>query len=45
MQSRDIRIKWSPGHMGIEGNEEADTLVDIAADPLSPKWIDDPIAL
>ena len=45
MQTRDIRIKWSPGHMGIEGNEEADALAGSAADPLSPKWIDDPIAL
>jgi ribonuclease HI len=45
MQTRDIRIKWSPGHMDIEGNEEADALADIAADPASPKWIDDPIAL
>jgi ribonuclease HI len=45
MQTRDIRIKWSPGHMGIEGNEEADTLAGSAADPFSPKWIDDPIAL
>jgi hypothetical protein len=31
--------------MGIEGNEEADTLAGSAADPFSPKWIDDPIAL
>jgi ribonuclease HI len=45
MQTRDIRIKWSPGHMGIEGNEVADALAGSAADPFSPKWIDDPIAL
>ena len=45
MQTWDIRIKWSLGHMGIEGNEEANALVGSAADPLSPKWIDDPIAL
>ena len=31
--------------MGIEGNEAADALAGSAADPLSPKWIDDPIAL
>jgi ribonuclease HI len=45
MQTRDIRIKWSLGHIDIEGNEEADALADITADPASPKWIDDPIAL
>ena len=31
--------------MGIEGNEAADALAGSAADPLSLKWIDDPIAL
>ena len=45
MQTRDIRIKWSLGHIGTEGNEEADTLASTAADPLFPRWIDDPIAL
>jgi ribonuclease HI len=45
MQTRDIRIKWSPGHMGIEGNEEADALAGRAANPLHPEWINDPIAL
>lgn len=45
METRDIRIKWSPGHMGIEGNEKADTLANNAANPSSPTWINDPIAL
>jgi hypothetical protein len=45
MQTQDIRIKWSPGHIGIKGNEAADTLANSVADPFSPKWIDDPIAL
>jgi ribonuclease HI len=37
MQARDIKIKWSPGHMGIEGNEEADALADYAATPGEPR--------
>ncbi|RAL61513.1 hypothetical protein DID88_009552 [Monilinia fructigena] len=28
MKQLDIRIKWSPGHMEIEGNEEADRLAN-----------------
>lgn len=31
MQSFDVHIRWSPGHMRIEGNEEADRLADIGA--------------
>ncbi|KAA8574661.1 hypothetical protein EYC84_003911 [Monilinia fructicola] len=31
MQQLDIRVKWSPGHMEIEGNEEADRLANAGA--------------
>jgi len=31
MQTHDIRVKWSPGHTGIEGNEAADKLADLGA--------------
>ncbi|RAL64559.1 hypothetical protein DID88_001595 [Monilinia fructigena] len=31
MQVYNIRIKWSPGHTGIEGNEAADRLADTGA--------------
>jgi ribonuclease HI len=31
MQTHDVHIKWSPGHMGIEGNKEADRLADKGA--------------
>lgn len=31
MQVHDIQLKWSPGHMGIEGNETADRMADIGA--------------
>jgi ribonuclease HI len=31
MQSHDIRVRWSPGHTGIEGNEAADRLADQGA--------------
>ena len=31
MQTHDIRIRWAPGHMGIEGNEAADKLADLGA--------------
>jgi hypothetical protein len=44
MVSRDIRIKWSPGHMKIEGNEEADALAGNAADPENPKPCNDPLS-
>lgn len=40
----DIGIKWSPGHMGIEGNEEADALANIAATPNAPIATRDPRA-
>jgi hypothetical protein len=29
MQTHDIRIRWAPGHTGIEGNEAADKLADL----------------
>jgi hypothetical protein len=44
MQTRDIRIKWSLGHIGIEGNKEADALIGRAANPLYPEWSNEPIA-
>lgn len=31
MESRDIGIRWAPGHCGIEGNEAADRLADTGA--------------
>ena len=31
MQIHDVRIKWAPGHTGIEGNEAADKLADLGA--------------
>jgi hypothetical protein len=31
MYTHDIRIKWAPGHTGIEGNEAADKLADLGA--------------
>lgn len=40
----DIRVKWSPGHTGIEGNEEADALADIAANPERPTPCTDPLS-
>lgn len=40
--SVDVRIKWSPGHTGIQGNEEADALADAAADPKHPSPCSDP---
>ena len=36
MSEFDIGIKWSPGHMGIEGNKAADRLADQGA--LAPTW-------
>jgi ribonuclease HI len=45
MAGRDIKIRWSPGHMGIEGNEEADALANLAANPLSPSYSLEPRAL
>jgi ribonuclease HI len=32
MDTRDIQVRWSPGHTGILGNEAADTLADLGAD-------------
>src|SRR6195952_2234369 len=31
METHNVRVKWSPGHMGIEGNEAADKLADCGA--------------
>lgn len=45
MQLHDIGVKWSPGHMGIEGNGEADWLADLAANPDTPTWATDTRAL
>jgi ribonuclease HI len=28
MQTHNVHIKWSPGYIGIEGNEEADRLAN-----------------
>jgi hypothetical protein len=42
--SADIRVKWSPGHCGITGNEEADALADIAANPERPSPCSDPLS-
>jgi hypothetical protein len=36
----DIRVRWSPGHMGSTGNEEADGLADSEAhDPHEPSHL------
>lgn len=43
-QTADIRVKWSPGHTGIGGNEEADALADIAANPDHPRPCSDPLS-
>lgn len=32
MEIHDIRVRWSPGHTGIEGNEAADELADELVD-------------
>ena len=45
IQTRDIRIKWSLGHISIEGNKEADALVGRAANPLYLEWSNEPMAL
>lgn len=42
--SGDIRVKWCPGHTGIAGNELADTLANIAADPERPVPCADPLS-
>ena len=31
MQTHDVKIRWAPGHTGIEGNEAADRLADLGA--------------
>jgi len=31
MDTFDVRIRWSPGHMDIQGNEKADHLADLEA--------------
>ena len=31
MQTHDVRVRWAPGHTGIEGNEAADKLADLGA--------------
>jgi ribonuclease HI len=31
MQTHDVKIRWAPGHTGIEGNEAADKLADLGA--------------
>jgi hypothetical protein len=36
METYDVRIRWSPGHTGIEGNEAADQLADLGA--IEPDW-------
>jgi RNase H len=36
MQTHDVRVRWAPGHTGIEGNEAADKLADLGA--RKDKW-------
>src|SRR5580692_8711959 len=36
MQAFDIKIRWAPGHTGIEGNEAADKLASLGA--LREQW-------
>jgi ribonuclease HI len=36
METHDVRIRWSPGHTGIEGNEAADELANLGA--MKPEW-------
>jgi hypothetical protein len=31
MQTHNVRVRWAPGHTGIEGNEAADKLADLGA--------------
>lgn len=36
MLTHNVNVRWSPGHMGIAGNEEADRLADKGAH--EPQW-------
>jgi len=36
METHNVMTRWTPGHMGIEGNEVADRLADKGA--LRPQW-------
>lgn len=37
MDVLDIQVKWTPGHIGIEGNERADQLAALEArEPQKP---------
>lgn len=36
MDSHNVGVRWSPGHMGIEGNEAADKLAETGALRISP---------
>ncbi|ESZ96630.1 hypothetical protein SBOR_2997 [Sclerotinia borealis F-4128] len=42
MKDNDIRVKWSPGHESIEGNEAANHFADLSAKKLS--WDTGPVS-